>query len=233
MNRNDFTQIGSKFGLSPDWILSELDSLSYAHFLNDLTTILPLPTSLQIHEFILCGKNDIWEKQEALYQYLFGLSLPYRKWTPKVIRDVLHDQEKERLKQYIQLVLKKPDLLFSCTIFNRYALYDSPFLQQIHKELTPIMQKSLGKNVKPTYSYLSMYNSQGICPPHRDISDCQWTLDLCVNQDQEWPIHVEDKSFILKENEALIYSGTDQLHWRERIHPNGHCHLVFFHFKEI
>jgi hypothetical protein len=77
-----------------------------------------------------------------------------------------------------------------------------------------------------------MYGEEGICPPHRDQANCQWTLDLCIKQDRPWNLFVEDAVFVMQENEGLVYSGTDQIHWREKIHPKGHCFLVFFHFKE-
>ena len=232
MNRYEFTLIGPKYGLTPQWTLAELDSLSYAHFLEDLKGFLPLATSLQIHEFILSAENIVWEDQEKLFQYFTGEKLPYRNWKPIQVKNVLTAEKLQQLKDYLKLVLKKPDLMYHCPIFNRYALHDSPYLQQLHKDIKPYMETLMGKELEITYSYLSMYDSNGYCPPHRDRHVCQWTLDLCVNQDQQWPLFVEDQTFNLKENEALIYSGTDQLHWRERIHTNGHCDLVFFHFKE-
>jgi hypothetical protein len=232
MNRHEFTLIGPKYGLTPLWRLAELDSLSYAHFLEDLTKFLPLSTPLQIHEFILSAENIVWEDQDKLFEYFTGEKLPYRNWSPIQVKNVLDAEKLHQLRDYLKLVLKKPDLMFHCTIFNRYALHDSPYLQQLHKEIKPFMEKLMEKELEITYSYLSMYDSNGYCPPHRDRNVCQWTLDLCVNQDKQWPLFVEDKTFHLKENEALVYSGTDQLHWRERIHTNGHCDLVFFHFKE-
>lgn len=78
-----------------------------------------------------------------------------------------------------------------------------------------------------------MYGDSGICPPHRDKEECQWTLDLCVNQDKPWKLNIEKSSFLMEENEGLVYSGTDQVHWRDQIHHNGFCDLVFFHFKEV
>jgi hypothetical protein len=55
-------------------------------------------------------------------------------------------------------------------------------------------------------------------PPHVDTSFKQprLTFDVQLKGNTSWPIVVEDDKYILKNNEALIFSGTHQIHWRER-----------------
>ena len=40
------------------------------------------------------------------------------------------------------------------------------------------------------------------------------TLDVQINSTLDWPIVVEGKEFLLKNNEGVVFSGTDQIHWR-------------------
>jgi len=55
-------------------------------------------------------------------------------------------------------------------------------------------------------------------PPHVDTSFKQprLTFDVQLKGNTSWPIIIEDDKYVLKNNEALIFSGTHQVHWRER-----------------
>ncbi|MBA3948835.1 MAG: hypothetical protein H0X44_02695 [Acidobacteria bacterium] len=96
-----------------------------------------------------------------------------------------------------------------------------------------------------------------------DAPDAKWTLDLCVAQSAPWPIHFsqvvpwpEDEAppaddsrawvesvksspslrfqpVVLEPGEAVIFSGSSQWHYRDRMPPgNGRqfCDLLFFHY---
>lgn len=53
-------------------------------------------------------------------------------------------------------------------------------------------------------------------PHYDDAFKChKLTLDVQIEANVDWPIVVEGKSFTLKNNQGLIFSGTDQIHWRE------------------
>ena len=89
----------------------------------------------------------------------------------------------------------------------------------------------------------------------------KWTLDVCIDQSQEWPIYIskrvswpdaeqvdfdtylrsikQDASlefmpYVLAPREALVFSGSSQWHYRDRMeqrNKNNYCHLIFFHFR--
>jgi hypothetical protein len=227
-----FSNWGQNFGFDESWTISQLDNLAFSKFLIDFLPHFPLKTTDHLKAFIHFGGSLIKNDQSALYKYLFPQDLPYKNWSSKLIESVMSDEEFPRLCQYIEKVKTKKTILNSCNVFMRHALYDVPYLKDLHRQITPLVEKSLERKLNPTYSYLSMYGENGICPPHRDKPECQWTLDLCVKQDRPWLLSIENRSFLMNENEGLIYSGTDQLHWRDKIHPNGFCDLVFFHFKQ-
>ncbi len=51
--------------------------------------------------------------------------------------------------------------------------------------------------------------------PHFDgFEQPRITFDYQLNSNTSWPIYVEGKEFVLKNNEALTFSGTHQVHWR-------------------
>ena len=117
-----------------------------------------------------------------------------------------------------------------------------------------------GERLVPTYNFLSLYNETGVCQPHLDSPQSKWTLDLCIDQSDEWPIHLSqvvpwpmDGSFSgedwearvcessdlafdawsMRPGQAVWFSGSSQWHYRKPLgpaRPGAFCHLLFFHF---
>ena len=52
--------------------------------------------------------------------------------------------------------------------------------------------------------------------PHYDTRNSQrLTVDIQLDFDEDWRVVVEEEPFLLKHNQALIFLGTQQIHWRE------------------
>jgi hypothetical protein len=70
--------------------------------------------------------------------------------------------------------------------------------------------------------------------PHFDDSfkEPRFTFDYQINGNITWPIIVEGKEFSLKNNQALTFSGTHQIHWRPIINfaDDEFLDMIFFHF---
>lgn len=226
---------GQKLNLDQSWTLSQLDSLAFAQFLADYLPGTYFQNEAQFTDYLTQGDAQVWESQQLLGMLLYEAKLnrKHKFFQPQVLKNVIPEAELTDLRAYINKILNIPDLLIWCDGFNRYQLFNSPYLEVLHKKMLPFAETQLQKKLKPTYAFLSLYKEKGYCRPHVDDNKCEWTLDVCINQDQVWPLFIENKPFLLEENHGLIYSGTDQVHWRRRIHENGFCHLIFFHFEEI
>jgi hypothetical protein len=118
-----------------------------------------------------------------------------------------------------------------------------------------------GEPVEPCYNFLSLYNNLGVCAVHMDAPSAKWTLDYCIEQSAPWPIYLSQvrpwpeawqceegadwealiksdsqnrfRSYELREGHAIVFAGSSQWHYRERIprqSKNNFCHLLFFHF---
>lgn len=73
--------------------------------------------------------------------------------------------------------------------------------------------------------------------PHHDetFKEPRFTFDYQLNGNTEWPIIVEpDKSFSLKNNQAVTFSGTHQIHWRQPqdFSDDQYIEMLFFHFTD-
>lgn len=144
---------------------------------------------------------------------------------------------------------------------GRFVVHDHPMLIALHAAIAPAVGRLVGEEVEPAYSFIALYNRNGICPVHLDAPVSKWTLDLCVSQSAPWPIsfsevvpwpedfpanfdrweesilHAPEHSFrsvTMKPGQAVLFSGSSQWHYRERFleaGPQGHCDLLFLHFK--
>jgi len=126
--------------------------------------------------------------------------------------------------------------------------------------MTARVSALVGEEVEPCYNFFSMYWAMGICPVHMDAPQAKWTVDICIDQSDIWPIHFSRilpwpepkdsypddwqaqiksdptlgfQSFELHPGNAIIFSGSSQYHYRDRIKNEagkGFCNLIFLHY---
>jgi hypothetical protein len=143
--------------------------------------------------------------------------------------------------------------------FKRFVVHDHPFFTELQARVVDRVSEAAGEAVEPCYNFLSLYGPKGVCPLHMDAPFAKWTLDVCIAQSIEWPIHFSRvipwpeprdyganwesqirseiatgfSTWILEPEDALLFAGSSQWHWRDpmpsRATP-GFCDLLFFHF---
>jgi len=71
--------------------------------------------------------------------------------------------------------------------------------------------------------------------PHTDqtFREPRLTFDIQLDSNRTWPLVVEGRSYTLQNNEALTFSGTHQVHWREKVEflEDDYMDMVFAHFS--
>lgn len=172
------------------------------------------------------------------------------------LHDVLAPEAFDALIREVGAIPPRSLKSYESAAFGRRILHDLPALDTLQAELTPLVSALAGEPVEPCYNFLSLYHGAGRCPPHLDAPSAKWTLDLCLAQNRPWPIHFTDvvawptaddaaklpispaprdiaapfRSHILQPNEALLFSGSAQWHYRDAIPQGGYCHLAFLHY---
>ena len=118
------------------------------------------------------------------------------------------------------------------TSFAKYGIlcYESLLLL-----LQPLMEKHIGKELCPTYSYARIYYKNSKLNKHKDISLCEYSATICITVDNEpWNIYFKnyeskDVCISLNPGDLIIYKGTELEHWREKY--NGKEQIqVFLHY---
>lgn len=104
------------------------------------------------------------------------------------------------------------------------------------------LNKYVGRNLIPTYSYFRLYMYGNHLERHRDRKSCDvsGTLFLghdCSNKSEpyNWPIYVETKGgqevpIYLTPGDILLYRGCDLDHWRNTFTGLNHAQ-VFLHYN--
>lgn len=145
--------------------------------------------------------------------------------------------------------------------YGRLVLHDHPYFTDLQAQLVERVGEGVGEAVEASYNFLSLYNNLGVCDLHMDAPSAKWTLDVCIDQSDVWPLHLSRvqpwpfrldglsvdwrksvlagerfSSHVLEPGDALLFGGSAQWHYRERIprrSANNFCHLIFFHFIPV
>jgi len=164
------------------------------------------------------------------------------------VRDIIREIPRERIE------------LHEIENFGRFVVHDWPTFTTMQEQLVERVSALAGEAVEASYNFLSLYTKMGVCQPHLDAPSAKWTLDICVDQSEPWPISFSQaipwpESFeelraipfetikadprlhfreeVLTPGDAILFSGTNQWHFRNAL-PRGEgrrfCDLLFFHF---
>lgn len=142
------------------------------------------------------------------------------------------------------------------TTFGRNFVHDHPYFVELQRALLPRVSDMAGRELEAGYNFLSLYGTSGRCEPHLDQPISMYTLDFCIDQSAEWPIYFSDvidwpiaeemnafdaealladpairfTEYVLRPNNAILFSGSGQWHYREAMKQPGFCSLLFFHY---
>jgi hypothetical protein len=60
------------------------------------------------------------------------------------------------------------------------------------------------------------------------------TIDVQMASNISWPLLIDDKEYDLKDNQALLFAGTNQLHGRidKVFNDDQYVHMLFLHFAK-
>jgi hypothetical protein len=117
--------------------------------------------------------------------------------------------------------------------YSRY-LYQSEYLNRLSLlNLDKAREQFDSPTLLYTYSLLSLYNQDtSSLSKHKDNNACTYTFDICLYSEKPWPIIVEDKEYILYNNDALLFYGEDQWHERPKIEQGNKVLMLFMHYAE-
>lgn len=155
----------------------------------------------------------------------------------KIVSNIFSNEEISEIYQHIENTPE--DKKFYQDVFAHTA-YFSWLPDKIVETITKAANESFGKKlILKELSFARYANTRGLNPllfPHYDetFKEQRITFDIQVKATKPWSIVVEDMPYTLKDNEALFFSGTHQVHWREKLEfdESDYVDMIFCHFAE-
>jgi hypothetical protein len=164
------------------------------------------------------------------------------------VRDTIREIPRERIEMH------------EIKAFGRFVVHDWPAFTAMQERLVDLVSELAAEPLECSYNFLSLYTKMGVCEPHLDAPSAKWTLDICIDQSEPWPISFSQaiawpeslealhairyetiktdpdlrfREEVLSPGDAVLFSGSNQWHFRDAL-PRGEgkrfCDLLFFHF---
>jgi hypothetical protein len=109
--------------------------------------------------------------------------------------------------------------------------------ENIKSRINNLMNANLEEDVVlMQYTVVRYDNKHGYLAklfPHYDTRPCEmFVFDAQLKTNEDWGIIVEGQQFNLNDNEAIIFAGTQQMHWREKkdLPMTTEINMIFFWF---
>jgi len=117
---------------------------------------------------------------------------------------------------------------------NSSCYYDYPKFKSLLLEKKSHVEKIVGRDLSPSYSYARVYRYKNILSKHVDRFACEISATLHLDGDQPWDFYIEtpekkEVSITLNRGDAIIYLGRIAPHWRHEYYGEFYTQ-VFLHY---
>jgi hypothetical protein len=136
-------------------------------------------------------------------------------------------------------MLKRGDVM----VERRYVMPDEGCARLWHQQLADVVQRVVGEPIKPSYSYLAIYEAGAALYKHVDREQCEFSITFLVDYSPEpadvsdWPLLLDVKDpepravavhFAI--GDGLLYLGRTLPHYRHELPPGRRSAHIFFHY---
>ena len=159
----------------------------------------------------------------------------------KTINNFLTQDELKLAQDYWKI--REPSLKKCIQSKNSVAVYSDFLSETLVSSKKSIVEKAIGEQLTPTYTYSRMYHKGGELLAHNDRPSCEVSITLNIFADKDWSIwfhklkegtkevdpNVQPSSYSTKPGDAVVYEGCNYSHWREP-YSGEKCMQVFLHY---
>ncbi len=126
---------------------------------------------------------------------------------------------------------------------KRVSRNDLKYVNVIHSQLKQFFSRIVGSILIPSYNFTARYEKGSILPAHTDKPTCVYNVSLVLGavpsefDPVAWPLFVNTHTGVheigLGVGDAVLYQGTRDMHWRNRM-PDVFKEVTatFLHFTE-
>lgn len=152
---------------------------------------------------------------------------------PKKIKNLFSKEDFNEIRNYFKFNQYLNTIGYDEFGRKLIGCHTDKILSEYSSKILPMVKEEFNNDlIMPTYSLFAEYGNSTISLyKHKDSNACTYTVDVVLYQTRPWGLWVEGQEYILQENEALLFFGEDQTHWRETINNNTDIiGVVFFHY---
>ena len=248
-----------------DQRLAEFDQIVKTLMLKKYEKDMPWYDSVWLHRFLVAQQliQQVQPTKVADFIHAFNPLRTDPNFEIQQVKETFNFKILQKIKNIIASLPTDTHERHEIDRFGRLIVHDHLFFSELQRSLVQIVSELAGEDVEPSYNFLSLYSGFGVCEPHIDAPSAKWTLDICIDQSDEWPINFSQivpwpdspvyshkdwqtqikkspslnfSSYTLKPNEALLFSGSSQWHYRDAVldsSPDRFCHLLFLHYIPV
>jgi hypothetical protein len=147
---------------------------------------------------------------------------------PKALLDSLTDYFRARIHEGLGTYFERK---------KRISFHNDPVARFFHFQLYPAMRRIIGRPVKPSYCFVSFYQTGAVLFEHTDREQCEYTISVAISELPQggapWPLYIQTKNsrveIILKQGDGVLFKGREFPHCRPKL-MDGSALQMLFHF---
>jgi len=137
----------------------------------------------------------------------------------------------------------EPETGSAAQVENAHSVYGDTLMETLLHFCKPHIEKAVGLQLCPTYTYYRVYRPGMKLDKHRDRPSCEISSTICLgynylqkSSDYRWGMYVEPNTLTGQNpGDAIVYRGCEIDHWRDRFDAGIGSYQVqaFFHYINI
>jgi hypothetical protein len=141
---------------------------------------------------------------------------------PTLIKDIFNNEDYEYIYKIINIALQSENkyekFIINGNGMKRYVFGEqSKIIKNLQNKISELLNIEIDHSGGFFARYNKDLNGKPALPPHHDNAGDGFfclTFTAQLDSNTDWPIYVYDDSFQLNKNEAVIFSGNTNIHWR-------------------
>jgi len=151
-----------------------------------------------------------------------------------IFKNFLNDEIRTLLLNYCKITHRNNKDQFSTSTDvteGDSCFYADPIMESLLIQKGIEIEKKLGVELLPTYSFWRMYTKYSCLRKHSDRPSCEYSLSVFIGGDQthEWPFIADGNKININPGDAIFYKGCEVEHWREEFLGDYQAQL-FLHY---
>ena len=153
------------------------------------------------------------------------------------VNNIIDTKSSEEFSKKILTLIKNDGPVFDKTRGWYWGLYKPPFLEEVMREIKPLMENISGVKLLSTYWFTTIYTNNSYLKIHTDRPSCEFSLSLNLKSEIDWPLFFKDRNnveheFLTEVGSGIAYLGREIPHWRAPLISENRQFFIqsFFHY---